>query len=83
MPSEINGSNKSCMRRVSFLCRPFHNYPNERFRKRSLRIFSAMLPCCCAFVDNENAFDSVQTQSILKSLQEQVEDVYIEIMKYI
>ena len=42
-----------------------------------------MLPCRVAFVDNENAFDSVQTQSILKSLQEQVEYVYIEIMKYI
>ena len=42
-----------------------------------------MLPSCVAFVDNENAFDSVQTQSILKSLQEQVEAAYIEIMKYI
>ena len=33
---------------------------------------------CVAFVDYENAFDSVQTQTILTSLQEQgIEDVYI------
>ena len=35
-----------------------------------------------AFVDYEKAFDSVQTQAILTSLQEQgIEDVYIEILK--
>ena len=40
------------------------------------------IPLCVAFVDYENAFDSVQTQEILTSLQEQgIEDVYIEIMK--
>ena len=33
-------------------------------------------------MDYENAFDSVQTQAILTSLQEQgIEDVYIEILK--
>ena len=33
-------------------------------------------------MDNDKAFDSVQTQAILTSLQEQgIEDVYIEILK--
>ena len=37
---------------------------------------------CVAFVDYEKAFDSVQTQAILTSLQEQaIEDVNIEILK--
>ena len=37
---------------------------------------------CVAFVDYEKAFDSVQTQAILTSLQEQgIEDVYLEILK--
>ena len=36
----------------------------------------------CTFEDYEKAFDSVQTQAILTSLQEQgIEDVYIEILK--
>ena len=40
------------------------------------------IPLCVAFVDYEKAFDSVQTQTILTSLQEQgIEDVYIEILK--
>ena len=40
------------------------------------------LPLCVAFVDYEKVFDSVQTQAILTSLQEQgIEDVYIEILK--
>ena len=40
------------------------------------------VPLCVAFVDYEMPFDSVQTQAILTSLQEQgIEDVYIEIMK--
>ena len=40
------------------------------------------IPLCVAFVDYEKAFDSVQTQVILTSLQEQgIEDVYIEILK--
>ena len=40
------------------------------------------IPLCVAFVDYEKAFDSVQTQAILTSLQEQgIEDVHIEIMK--
>ena len=39
---------------------------------------------CVAFVDYEKAFDSVQTQAILTSLQEQgIEDAYIEILKEI
>ena len=39
-------------------------------------------PLCVAFVDYEKAFDSVQTQAILTSLQEQgIEDVYTEIIK--
>ena len=40
------------------------------------------IPLCVAFVDYEKAFDSVQTQAIVTSLQEQgIEDVYIEILK--
>ena len=40
------------------------------------------IPLCVAFVDYEKASDSVQTQAILTSLQEQgIEDVYIEILK--
>ena len=40
------------------------------------------IPLCVAFVDYQKAFDSVQTQAILTSLQEQgIEDVYIEILK--
>ncbi len=39
------------------------------------------IPLCVAFVDYEKAFDSVQTQAILISLQGQgIEDVYIEIL---
>ena len=39
---------------------------------------------CVAFVDYEKAFEAVQTQAILTSLQEQgIEDVYIEILKEI
>ena len=41
-----------------------------------------VMTLCVAFVDYEKAFDSVQTQAILTSLQEQgIEDVYIEILK--
>ncbi len=40
------------------------------------------IPLCVAFVDYAKAFDSVQTQAILTSLQEQgIEDVYIDILK--
>ena len=40
------------------------------------------IPLCVAFVDYEKAFDSVQTQAILISLQEKgIDDVYIEILK--
>ena len=40
------------------------------------------IPLCVAFVDYEKAFNSIQTQAILTSLQEQgIEDVYIEILK--
>ena len=40
------------------------------------------IPLCVVFVDYEKSFDSVQTQAILTSLQEQgIEDVYIEILK--
>ena len=36
------------------------------------------IPLCVAFVDYEKAFESVQTQAILTSLQEHgIEDVYI------
>ena len=42
------------------------------------------IPLCVAFVDYEKAFDSVQTQAILTSLQEQgIEYVYIEILNNI
>ena len=42
------------------------------------------IPLCVAFVDYEKAFDPVQNQAMLTSLQEQgIEDVYIEILKYI
>ena len=40
------------------------------------------IPLCVASVDYKKAFDSVQTQAILISLQKQgIEDVYIEILK--
>ena len=40
------------------------------------------IPLCVAFVDYEKAFDSVQTQTILTSLQEQgIEEVYTDILK--
>ena len=40
------------------------------------------IPLCVAFVDYEKAFDSVQSQAILTSLQEQgIEYVYIEMLK--
>ena len=40
------------------------------------------IPLSVTFEDYEKAFDSVQTQAILTSLQEQgIEDVYIEILK--
>ena len=42
------------------------------------------IPLCVAFVDYEKVFDSVQTQAILTSLQEQGKEddiVYIEILK--
>ena len=40
------------------------------------------IPLCVAFVDYEKAFHSVQTQTLLTSLQEQgIEEVYIEILK--
>ena len=40
------------------------------------------IPLRVAFVDYEKAFDSVKSQAILTSLQEQgIEDVYIEIQK--
>ena len=49
-------------------------------RKEKCREYN--IPLCVAFVDYEKAFDSVETQAILTSLQEQgIEDVYIEILK--
>ena len=40
------------------------------------------IPPCVAFVEYDKAFDSVQTQTILTSLQEQgIEGVYVEILK--
>ena len=40
------------------------------------------IPLCVAFVDYEKTFDSVQTQAILTSPQEQgIEDVCTEILK--
>ena len=55
----------------------FHNAINqlkEKCREYNIRL-------CVAFVDYEKAFDSVQTQIILTSLQEQgIEYVYIEIL---
>ena len=45
------------------------NQPKEKCREYNI-------PLCVAFVDYEKAFDSVQTQAILTSLQEQgIEDV--------
>ena len=41
-----------------------------------------IIPLCVAFVDYEKAFDSVQTQAIPTSLQEQgIEDLCLEILK--
>ncbi|MEG7522719.1 MAG: hypothetical protein M3H12_06415, partial [Chromatiales bacterium] len=40
------------------------------------------IPLCIAFVDYEKAFDSVQTQTVLTSLQERgIEDVYVQLLK--
>ncbi|MEG7522580.1 MAG: reverse transcriptase domain-containing protein, partial [Chromatiales bacterium] len=40
------------------------------------------IPLCIAFVDYEKAFDSVQTQTVLTTLQEQgIEDVYVQLLK--
>ena len=42
------------------------------------------IPLCIAFDDYEKALDSVQTQTVLTSVQEQrIEDVYIELLKEI
>ena len=42
------------------------------------------IPLCIAFNEYEKAFDSLQTQAELTSLQEQgIEDVYIELLKEI
>ena len=39
------------------------------------------IPLCIAFVAYEKAFDSMQTQAVLTSFQEQwVEDAYIELL---
>ena len=66
------------------------NQPREQagFRSKTLRKINTVynIPLCVAFVDYEKAFDSVQTQAILTSLQEQgIEDVcvYIEILENI
>ena len=48
--------------------------------KENCREFN--IPLCIAFIDYEKAFDSVQTQTILSSLQDQgIEDAYIQLMK--
>ena len=53
----------------------------ERSRKKS-QVNIETLKAGHAFVDYEKAFDSVHTQPILISLQEQgIEDVYIQILK--
>ena len=42
------------------------------------------IPPCIAFDDYEKALDSVQTQAVLTSVQEQrIEDMYIELLKEI
>ena len=46
------------------------NQPREQAGFRSEYSITYM-PLCVAFVDYEKAFDSVQTQAILTSLQEQ------------
>ena len=53
------------------------NQLKEKFREYNV-------PLCTAFVEYEKAFDSVQTQAVLASLQEQgIEDVYIELLREI
>ena len=48
--------------------------------KEKCRAYNIAL--CIAFVDYDKAFDSVQTQAVLTSLQEQgIEYVYIELLK--
>ena len=43
-----------------------------------------IIQVCIAFVDYEKTIDSVQTQAVLTSLQEQViEDVYVKLLKEI
>ena len=67
---KINLENKQDLRQITYM-------PKEKCREYNI-------PLCVAFLDYEKAFDSVQTQAILTSLQEQeIEDVYIEILKEI
>ncbi len=55
---------------------------NAKFDMITMKCREYNIPLCVAFVDYEKAFDSVQTQAMLTSLQEQgIEDVYIKILK--
>ena len=69
------------MTRVVYFSATFQ-YKTRQCRKIAAWVKHCNIPLCIAFVDYEKAFDSVQTQAILTSLQEQgIEDVYIEILK--
>ena len=58
------------------------NYHTDPIHQLKEKCREYNIPLCVAFVDYEKAFDSVQTQAILTSLQEQgTEYVYIEILK--
>ena len=75
---KINQENKqdlgaTTLRQITYM--PYINQLKEKCCEYNI-------PLCVAFVYYEKAFDSVQTQAILTSLQEQgIEDVYIEILK--
>ena len=65
----------STLRRITYLVHAINQPLKEKCCEYNI-------PLCVAFVDYTKTFDSVQTQAILTSLQEQgIEDVYIEILK--
>ena len=58
-------------------------YPRRKPTEGEVQRF-CNIPLCIAFVDYEKAFDLVQTQSVLTSLQEYgIEDVYTKLLKEI
>ena len=55
-----------------------HIHAIHKLKEKCREYNIPLIPLCVAFVDYEKAFDSVQTQAIFTSLQEQgIEDMYI------